>query len=295
MRPVRPNTLFVSIPSHITIDARAIFEASTKQFPPEVARPIWEHWARYEYQYGDLEGALKLEKRMAEVFPGMAFFENFRQAFILGTDPPIKRFAQRHMYSSIDAIASRDLGAAVARKSVKNSSFGRQDTVSGIQNTSSTNGHGGAVKRPGSPDYRKREEHKRPRANSPVRDRERWTDGREGPSRRRYSPPPKVRERERPPPPRREIKEEEKPVTLPHVLHWFHSQLPPASVFDGALPFVLCLMLRLTCVVGPIFRTDDLVNVFRNAVIPSSNQTQSRARSPPAPPRGGAPGPGPGE
>jgi hypothetical protein len=32
------------------------------------ARPLWERWARYEYQYGDLEAALKLEKRMAEVY-----------------------------------------------------------------------------------------------------------------------------------------------------------------------------------------------------------------------------------
>ena len=31
--------------------------------------------------------------------------------------------------------------------------------------------------------------------------------------------------------------------------------------------------------IGPVFRTDDLLNLFRNAVIPS--MTSSRAKSPP--------------
>ncbi|EDR13145.1 uncharacterized protein LACBIDRAFT_245406 [Laccaria bicolor S238N-H82] len=55
-------------------NARALFERIIGTFPPERARPLWERWARYEYQYGDLEGALKLEKRIAEVYPtGMLF------------------------------------------------------------------------------------------------------------------------------------------------------------------------------------------------------------------------------
>jgi cleavage stimulation factor subunit 3 len=49
-------------------DARALFERVIPNFPPERARPLWERWARYEYQYGDLEASLKLEKRMAEVY-----------------------------------------------------------------------------------------------------------------------------------------------------------------------------------------------------------------------------------
>ncbi|KAJ2925795.1 hypothetical protein H1R20_g11295, partial [Candolleomyces eurysporus] len=44
-------------------NARALFERVITTFPPERARPLWERWARYEYQYGDLESALKLEKR----------------------------------------------------------------------------------------------------------------------------------------------------------------------------------------------------------------------------------------
>lgn len=50
-------------------DARALFEQTVGTFPPNKARPLWERWARYEYQFGDLEAALKLEKRMAEVYP----------------------------------------------------------------------------------------------------------------------------------------------------------------------------------------------------------------------------------
>lgn len=38
---------------------------------------------------------------------------------------------------------------------------------------------------------------------------------------------------------------------------------------------------------GPVFRTDDLMNLFRNAVIPSSNRSKSPP-PPPPPPRSGA-------
>lgn len=47
-------------------------------FPPERARPLWDRWARYEYQYGDLEAAQKLEKRIAEVYPnGIPLFSEY--------------------------------------------------------------------------------------------------------------------------------------------------------------------------------------------------------------------------
>jgi cleavage stimulation factor subunit 3 len=51
------------------VDARALFERVIPTFSPERARPLWERWARYEYQYGDLEAAQKLEKRIADVYP----------------------------------------------------------------------------------------------------------------------------------------------------------------------------------------------------------------------------------
>lgn len=50
-------------------DARALFERVIPTFSAERARPLWERWARYEYQFGDLEAAQKLEKRIAEVYP----------------------------------------------------------------------------------------------------------------------------------------------------------------------------------------------------------------------------------
>ena len=52
----------------LVADARALFERIIGTFTPERGRPLWERWARYEYQYGDLEAALKLEKRIAETY-----------------------------------------------------------------------------------------------------------------------------------------------------------------------------------------------------------------------------------
>ncbi|RXW20199.1 hypothetical protein EST38_g5659 [Candolleomyces aberdarensis] len=82
-------------------NARALFERVRTTFSPEQARPLWERWSRYEYQYGDLESARKLGKQVSEAYPN---------------DPPIKLFAQRHVYLGVDAIAARDLGAAYARR-----------------------------------------------------------------------------------------------------------------------------------------------------------------------------------
>ncbi|KAI0333418.1 Suf-domain-containing protein [Cubamyces sp. BRFM 1775] len=257
-------------------NARALFERVIGTFAPEKARPLWERWARYEYQYGDLAAAQKLEKRMSEVYPN---------------DPPIKRFAERHKYLNIDAIAVRDLGFVLGRQPTRANGGGllaRADTLQSImassQQQKETPPAPVASKRAASPEHRRREESrgdypsKRQRPTSPVRERDRdWRDGRDGP-RRRHGSPAWERERERDgPPPRRNFKEdreEEKGVVLPNVLSWFIGMLPAASSFDG-----------------PVFRTDDLMQVFRNAVIPATSTT--RARSPPPAPRpaGGRPPP----
>ncbi|EIW81739.1 Suf-domain-containing protein [Coniophora puteana RWD-64-598 SS2] len=50
-------------------NARALFERVITTFTPDKARPLWERWARYEYQFGDLKAAQALEKRIAEVYP----------------------------------------------------------------------------------------------------------------------------------------------------------------------------------------------------------------------------------
>ncbi|KAF9567671.1 Suf-domain-containing protein [Agrocybe pediades] len=267
-------------------NARALFERVIPKFPAERARPLWERWARYEYQYGDLEAALKLEKRMAEVYV---------------SDPPIKRLAQRHIYLGTDAIAERDLGFAIARRgnvAATSASFDRlnasQGSLANLQNSSSSMSQPSHSnnKRAASPEHRvKREEgrgdyaagHKRPRPASPARPSERDRDGRwEGPSqRRRFSPPPPPSwerddrgpnagrgGRDNAPPGRAQERDDDKrpgQAALPPVISWFIGELPAPSSFDG-----------------PVFRTDDLMNLFRNAVIPS---TTSRMKSPPPPPR----------
>ncbi|KAF8632394.1 hypothetical protein AX17_004835 [Amanita inopinata Kibby_2008] len=297
-------------------NARALFERVIGTFSPDTARSLWERWARYEYQYGDLEAAQKLEKRMTEAYP---------------QDPPMKRFAQRHMYLGVDAIASRDLGFAMAKKagaSGASSTSGASAAGSGIGGGGAPLGRtetqqllmpstpvsaGTGHKRPSSPDGggggggggggygRKRDEsrgrgggpgsdygagHKRMREMSPMRpergrgggdrdrererdrerdrDRERERDGRWGgeaglppppipPPRRRYSPTPTSWEREKG---RDKDRDEDKGrgPPLPNIISWFIGELPAPSCFDG-----------------PVFRTDDLMNLFRNAIIPSSS------------------------
>lgn len=51
------------------LDARTLFGRAVTSFPPDRSRPIWDCWTRYEYQFGSLEAALILERRMLEVFP----------------------------------------------------------------------------------------------------------------------------------------------------------------------------------------------------------------------------------
>ncbi|KAI0689097.1 hypothetical protein BC835DRAFT_1549432 [Cytidiella melzeri] len=250
-------------------NARALFERVVNVFPADRARPIWDRWARYEYQFGSLEASQALEKRIAEVYP---------------TDPPIKRFAERHKYLGTDAIAVHDLGFVISRSNGNGSarsnasSLGRTETqqsiVSNLPTSQPQQSQGSVTKRPSSPDHRRRDESrggstdfgppsKRQRAGSPQQrgyDRgERWERRKHG------SPSPWDRERERDSSARRPEKErEEEKSVIPPVLSWFISQLPMTSSFDG-----------------PVFRTDDLMQVFRGAVIPSS--TGIRARSPPPP------------
>jgi len=262
-------------------NARALFERVIPNFSPDCARPLWERWARYEYQYGDLEAALKLEKRMAEVY---------------SSDPPIKRFAQRHMYLGIDAIADRDLGFALARKPTPANPLGKSETQHSLLSSGTNQG----TKRGASPDYRNKREdnnrglgggggsggdynnpgNKRMRASSPPRGADRDRETRWEVRRRPFSPPPtsawdrddRPRARE-PLQLRTQEREEEKPrqVSIPSVISWFVGDLPASHTFDG-----------------PVFRTDDLLNLFRNAVIPSMT---TRADSPPRSGGGGRPPP----
>ncbi|KIP07568.1 hypothetical protein PHLGIDRAFT_105533 [Phlebiopsis gigantea 11061_1 CR5-6] len=255
-------------------NARALFERVVNSFPAEKARPIWDRWARYEYQFGTLEASQLLEKRMAEAYP---------------QDPAIKRFAERHKYLGCDAIAVCDLGFSLrgsgSSGKTNGASAAKSETQQAVNATVSANQNppqAHITKRPSSPDHRRRDDSrsgdygppaKRQRPGSPPRghDRDRW----ESSGRRRHaSPSPWDREREREGTHGRKQdreREEEKDVTLPPILSWFIGSLPAAASFDG-----------------PTFRNDDLMQVFRNAVITSS--TGGRPRSPPPAPRGGGGG-----
>lgn len=162
----------------------------------------------------------------------------------------------------------------------------------------------GSSKRPSSPDHRRREDSRAPDYGPPAkrqrgsppprdRDRERW----DGPPRRRHGSPPHWGERERDrdgPSSRRfkqEDREDEKPVVLPPVLSWFVGMLPAPAAFDGMFSSAVAMVAGANygggTSPGPIFRTDDLMQVFRNAVIPSSTSAVRPRSPPPAPPRVG--------
>ncbi|ODO03341.1 hypothetical protein L198_02186 [Cryptococcus wingfieldii CBS 7118] len=83
-------------------NARALFGRSITKIAADKARPLYDAWAQYEYMYGDLPAAKKLEESLQEVYPN---------------DAPLKRFAQRWCYNGIDEIAIRDLGFSQNRTS----------------------------------------------------------------------------------------------------------------------------------------------------------------------------------
>lgn len=57
------------------LDARAFFERIVTVLSAESARPLWDCWSSYVYQYGTLQASLDIEKRSAEAFPaGTDFF-----------------------------------------------------------------------------------------------------------------------------------------------------------------------------------------------------------------------------
>ncbi|KAJ7177722.1 hypothetical protein C8R46DRAFT_888145 [Mycena filopes] len=62
-------------------DARALFKRVIGTFTPQQAKPIWEHWSRSQYEFGDLEACLDLERRMAKVYPNGALDPESARAF----------------------------------------------------------------------------------------------------------------------------------------------------------------------------------------------------------------------
>ena len=122
--------------------------------------------------------------------------------------------------------------------------------------------------------------HKRQRATSPSRERYDGPPRRRSPERSRKSGGhTESRERDRD---KEREREEDKPVALHASLNWFISQLPERKAFDGERLHHLYHRHSAESTAGPVFRTDDLMSLMRNAVIPSNS---NRPRSPP-PPRG---------
>ncbi|CDR98690.1 related to RNA14-component of pre-mRNA 3`-end processing factor CF I [Sporisorium scitamineum] len=76
-------------------NARALFERVIGTFSPERARPIWDRWAKYEYNFGDSIAIQKIEARLAETYPD---------------EPATKRFVARSSYMDLDLVGPRDLG-----------------------------------------------------------------------------------------------------------------------------------------------------------------------------------------
>jgi len=215
------------------------------------SRFVWGHGLRdllgltnapkWSLHWGVIVGSYYHQLTSSQVF----FCHSSITDTVSPSDPPIKRFAQRHIYLGTDAIAARDLGFAMARKGAAGNGIGRTEThlSSGRTSLPTPTSH----KRPPSPDYRKCEEtrggsdypaHKWPCPMSPVRVDSRW----DGPPRRRFTPPP-AWERDNkdthPPllPPRRPEKEREdekgQGSVLPLVISWFIGQLPPPAAFDS--------------------------------------------------------------
>ncbi|KZV83278.1 Suf-domain-containing protein [Exidia glandulosa HHB12029] len=290
-------------------NARALFERVAPNFVGPKGRMLWERWGRYEYQYGDLEAVLKFEKRFADAFKEVS---------------SIKRFADRHKYGVLDAIASRDLGVGIRTRVTRSET----NATSLLHKTGSGSGNEDRDRRDAhSPDNERERDRKRPndgpsggplkraRPMSPPpgardrdrdrdRERERERDQREREMRERERERDMIRERDRERDRERELRDRErerwdrKRPASPPYRNGSPARRPDERDRDdgrankGIPPAVTRFLSTLPAPQsfdGPIFRTDDLMQLFRNAAIPAPSPTGGppmgppRARSPPAP------------
>ena len=105
-------------------DARALFERVITTLPSDKARPVWERWGEYEYNYGDLASITRLESRLVEAYPDdlekLAALQEEQQsqneaAGGTGVAPvqpmtAVDRLMERTRYGEIEVITTRDLG-----------------------------------------------------------------------------------------------------------------------------------------------------------------------------------------
>ncbi|WVO12857.1 hypothetical protein L204_100465 [Cryptococcus depauperatus] len=257
-------------------NARALFERSASKLLAGKARPLWDFWATYEYTYGDLSAVHKLENRFAEVFPN---------------DAPLKRFAQRWTYNGIDEIAIRDLGFNRARAAQSVTTTAPPAPMSSLPSTippqlpiASTppmimSGSQESHKRaapdtdPGPIDTVASRSPKRLRGPSPRRfDRERDNRApstrysRDPPTKRSLTPGNNISVQYGSPSTYQIPASDRDPSGLEKPLTWFMSQLPHARAFNG-----------------PIFKADDIMNVFNSVSIPNGSVPAVPARGLPPP------------
>ncbi|KAJ7135280.1 Suf-domain-containing protein [Mycena crocata] len=223
-------------------NAHSLFETVIGTFEAQEALPIWERWYRFRSQYDAMETVLKLEDRMAKIYPDG------------NADGHIKRFGQRHAYDFIDAIAYHDLGLNKMLKLAPIIALPHSNNSTANSTIQSRPNPG---KRSLSPPYQVHGSEYR-RVRPPGKEQVK----RQGLT--SQSTRPHTRERGAYQPTYRILsdKHEEKPAVLPPVLDWFIRELPPRSTFDG-----------------PVFDADSLMDKLRSAIIASS-KAYSRTPSP---------------
>ncbi|GAO46479.1 hypothetical protein G7K_0710-t1 [Saitoella complicata NRRL Y-17804] len=188
-------------------NARALFERTITKLSPEAALPLYEHFYNYESNYGDLSAALKLDARMAELYPQRTSLERFRT---------------RYSYLDFDAIAEHDLGGNVeskkpAQPAKEVDSDAEESAVESDDDRYRSAPTKSAVSR------LREEEGASPRKKDRKKDNKRDRDGEKassGGTKRKEAPP------------------------LPDPLMYLLSVLPPADMYQGAL-FKVDELIRL--------------------------------------------------
>lgn len=188
-------------------DARAVFERTISKVTADEARPLWDRWARYESQFGDLAAIHKLDARISEAYPEAK---------------SIFRFAERHVYLGLTQMIVKDLGMGVS--------------VRARSPTRSPSPDGGRRKRGGSPDGAPRGRVSRFDTGATPPGAKRRRNASPSPQ-RRFVPPP--REVVPPPPMRRPVSPPRRstPPLMDDPLDGARALLeilPSAQSFNGA-------------------------------------------------------------
>ncbi|KAJ1023454.1 hypothetical protein NDA16_003071 [Ustilago loliicola] len=230
-------------------NARALFERVIGTFSPDRARPVWDRWSKYEYNFGDSVAIQKLESRLAETYPN---------------EPAIKRFAARSSYMDLELVGPRDLGlqAAVAGASAADRAVEAAKEHAAGSLTSADEG----------PRRKTMQEMKRLAAESNPEDTSgNWA--RPGAPSSAAPPAKKFKRDSASPAPGAFNNQAQAGVRdayqeFPEAVLVFMEMLPSAHLFDG-----------------PVFKADDILDCIRSANVPAGGAGR---RGPPGGAYGGA-------